>query len=437
MLLNLLMAIPSLYLALIRPLLPARLKQCIQRHPKTDKLEDADRNVRQHWRPSLKAFSLPPRKSSDGCPNLREHLLTRQFSCRDVPTFNFRYRCLPPELRALVESFLSPADVNCLAQTCRKLREETYGVLSARELDGLQKYSLRRRLDKDGFQLLCMMEEEGYLADGMAVCASCLRIHEKGKFLEDDSRQVESCERRCTISHHIFQICGCYESSISELRAMLDVLAAIPGGTGVLHYAIKAPVAEMSISSQPNIPLVSLIEHGHTNNSTIGHPDRPFSRTCIFADDTGLVLQHNFHIGTHLGADNTQPASDWDTTSNLNICSHMTAKVAARMLNLVDNLYSKHLHLLLARCWEASCRTQFGIFEAEGEGEESGDGVGELSDGDDEAAKELFLRVERRFGWLDRVPREFSRVQEQLDREYDWQRPAKAQSKWFGRILRR
>ena len=334
---------------------------------------DPERNLRRHWRPSLHKYSLPPLKPTKGHLSLANFLRPTQNRRGQSTPGAPPYLRLPPELRALVECFLTPADLVCLQQTCRQLRNEVYGSPGVRDLAPVHLYSLRRRLDRESFPLLRELESAQKLPYNVAVCKPCLTFH-SWSYLRYE-HWADRSSLTCWTSLRPFVICGSYCASASTLRDILDEIASNGTNRSIPHQLHLCGTIASKI-------------YGGTRN--FGLLDRNISRSTMFVNESGLVFEHHQHEATGFRG---LPYS-WNPrfvtySDDTFICHHLSVYAARGKLGhwtgmVPTNSFSKC-------CDVEQCGTKFGLFECE----------------DQRMPGVMFLcfRVQRVLGWLEDVPK--------------------------------
>ena len=102
-----------------------------------------------------------------------------------------------------------------------------------------------------------------------------------------------------------------------------------------------------------------------------------------FVDNSGLILEHHFHIDMHTGG---LPVVGIERTglTSLPICEHLTIEGAQACLSILH--HSRVLNRFRLRCDANHCATSFGYFYCDVEGRPG--------------YQFLCMRVRRRFGWL-------------------------------------
>ena len=181
---------------------------------------DPDRKSRRHWRPSLKKCILatwqPP--PDNRMPDSYISGLSQELT--EEAHFVSAYLQLPVELIDIIEDFLSPTDIACLRQTCCALQNinRAYRCPPVRDLSPLQLFSLRRRLDRDSFPVLCQLETSNQLPHKLVACSACLTLH-KRKFFEDEQLfETPAQTRVCKASRYVFEVAGQSRDSASTLH---------------------------------------------------------------------------------------------------------------------------------------------------------------------------------------------------------------------------
>ena len=341
---------------------------------------DSQKHAGPHWRPSINELlfhsgswtchsTIPPTKETD---------VSNTFS---------RLLALPTELLQQIEECLAPSDAVSLRQTCRKLRYEALYLFEVPFLDFLDSQSLRKRLDRDYFSVLCVLEHNGQLNHKLAACSFCLSIHGTKQFPAEQLKFPPQL-RECSAAAREYRICGHYGAYPAELRRTLDLLLKAQGGE---DFAINHRVLmDAGLSSQIRtfqFALSGIIED-------VDYLPEHLSK--MYVDDTGLVLRHHFH----LRSERTAGGLRWNFAGALArpgkgilpVCPHLTVHSAGIRLGVLRAAVNAYT----GSCPEQACRTLFGWFECPTE--ETG-------------WVDLCFRVERRFGWLENVVDEFWKTQ--------------------------
>ena len=261
---------------------PSRITTSIRRISLTRSPDnDPERNLRRHWRPSLHKYSLPPLKPTKRHLSLASFLRHTQNRRGQSTAVAPPYLRLPLELRALVECFLTPADLVCLQQTCRQLRNEVYGSPGVRDLAPVHLYSLRRRLDRESFPLLRELESAQKLPYNVAVCKPCLTFHNTSYLCYEHWPDRSSLT--CWMSSRRFVICGSYCATASTLRDILEEIASNEDDRCIPHQLQLCGTIARKI-------------YGGTRDFDL--LDRNISRSTMFMNESGLVFEHHQHEAT-------------------------------------------------------------------------------------------------------------------------------------------
>ena len=280
---------------------------------------------------------------------------------------------LPTELRQAVEDHLALVDLICLQQTCRRFRYDTQAQREARDLDYMQLYSLRKRLDQDTHGRLCSLERGGHLGRKLAVCSFCHYVHARKHFTPQQLR-IGPQIRVCSPALQRYLVLGYHWTHPSVLRQVVDERVT-KGYFQRFSHTMPLEVTSSAESQRQQI-LSRVIE---CDKST------PAFRTCLFVDETGLVLEHDFYLQSQdprsLYGWNIPLILDNPYKSVLAVCPHSSLRMAALRLE-VANEYN-------GQCNKDGCRTRFGWFER------STGGDGEWYD--------LCFRVKRKFGWIENL----------------------------------
>ena len=317
-----------------------------------------------HWRQSLNfVLSKSGSWSPNDKPSRSEH--TEKLS---------NLLQLPKELRHFIEEFLSPSDAICMRQTCQQLRYELLDWVNVFSLNAMQLHSLRERFDRDSFSGLCSLETNGQLSHKLAACRFCLTLHSKKAFVVDHLTQPSS-SRACSASRLRYLVCGHFWADPSSLRKLLtDTIEAKLHGKLTHHFK----------SDQPSESLYPTALSRTIENNAL----TPDYHSTASIDDTGLVLEHHFHLQT----DDINLPHRWNFAGALAsprrgitaLCPHLTIHRAGIRLgrqHVVSDAYT-------ACCSDEFCRIKFEWFQCPSE-----------SDG----WKYLCFTVQRRFGWLENV----------------------------------
>lgn len=313
-----------------------------------------------HWRRSVNCTLL-----KSGCSEPSP--LSQRSTC-DVDDVVSGFLLLPKELRDAVEEHLPRADVVCLRQTCRRLRDESKSTAVVQSLTPRQLYSIRSRLDREGFHELCELEGRDEWRSHL-VCSFCLTLHDMKRF-SSLQLSVSPRQRVCTASLKKYLVCGHYWTHPVVLRNALQEVLATGREQFPMHHWIQ---------DKDDIALARAIEK---NNRTSEQ------RTTLLVDDSGLVVQHHCHlqsrstmlpIGWNFAAALSNP-----TRGILGICPHLTVHSAGIRLGIQDEVANQ----CTQRCPDEACRTSFGWFECPGERA---------------GWEDLCFRVVRRFGWIEDV----------------------------------
>ena len=193
------------------------------------------------------------------------------------------YLQLPVELIDIIEDFLSPTDIACLRQTCCALQNinRAYRCPPVRALSPLHLFSLRRRLDRDSFPVLCQLETSNQLPHKLVACSACLTLH-KRKFFEDEQLfETPAQTRVCKASRYVFEVAGQYRVSASTLHWTMEAFAESREELSVDLDSVERP-------------------RGLTGTKTWGHKrfDHVFIRPALGAttvmalSSSGLHLRH-------------------------------------------------------------------------------------------------------------------------------------------------
>ena len=316
-----------------------------------------------HWRPSVNKLLSSSEWKTPAQPNrlpIAQTLLD-----------------LPKELRHQIEEYLPWIDAICLRRTCQRLRYESLNSIEVLSLNYRELYSLRKRLDRDHFSILCELEKSAKLNDRLAVCSFCLSIHTRKKFFSSQL-SISPQSRQCAAVFRRYLVCGRFWAPPTLLRQGLEEEVSSACDMFAMHHTM------------PKEESTSARSHGQETISRIIEADKsvPESRTTLSVDETGLVLEHHFH----LQAQSTLLHHGWNIPvalcnpfkGLLSLCPHLTVHSAGARLGTMDEVENEYT----GSCKEQGCRTRFGWFEC------SSDSLG---------WQDLCLRVERRFGWLENL----------------------------------
>lgn len=331
-----------------------------------------------HWRQSINIVLSNLRVSDGHCESVQRNI-------PEITHGTSKLLDLPKELRHLIEENLPRADAVCLRQTCQKLQHESKWPVAVSDLSARQLYSLRKRLDRECFSILCALEDDNKLGNHTAACSFCLSLHEKKKF-PTYQLKLPPQERVCTAVSKRYLICGHYWTQPAVLRlALEDVLATGRDQFPIHHWMPRK--APNQFPEKAHIVLSRAIE----NNNRLYE-----RRSNIFVEDTGLAVEHHFHlqsqsttlpIGWNFAAALANPQKGIIPT-----CPHLTIQGAGIRLGIQDAVADQYTEC----CPDQACKTDFGWFEC------ASDTLG---------WEDLCFRVVRRFGWLENITDAFWRSQ--------------------------
>lgn len=334
-----------------------------------------------HWRPSInRLLQSTPLELPKTCR------VRSKKSCDRSP-----YLELPQELQDIIESYLSSADLLCLRQTCAAQRhaESVSHINPAFDLPftmSLQVHSLRARLDRDYYHVICEHDNILLLSDRHYACSFCHTLHSWKHFSQAQVLKPPQ-NRRCKFVLRNYLVCGNYWTSPTDLRELLETLTANDERFDrTLLHDVPDPRKGLDPSKSPNnIPVSTIVE----NTPHIARDRSAFSTSVH-----GLKFTHHFHLQSHPD-EHLQPAIyrfasalESPRRSVLAICPHLTVNSAGMRLGLMQDVNRG----LIGECPEKACKTVFGWFECESE---------------TKGWRDLCFKVERRFGWLESLGGEF------------------------------
>jgi hypothetical protein len=246
---------------------------------------DPSRNSRRHWRPSLRKYilALSQPTPEHPAPQCSPDGILQQRTTEGA--FLSPYMRLPVELIDIIEDLLSPTDIACLRQTCRSLRniDRAYRYSSIRDLSPIHLYSSRRRLDRDTFPLLCLLETLKQLPHKLVACNACLTLHKRELFEDEQLSQTLALIRVCKASQYVFEVNGHYKVSASTLRRILEQFAESRIEPSVDLGNVKRPKGLTRTKTRGHRRIEKVL-----TNSSLG------TMSTIALDHSGLHLLHQY-----------------------------------------------------------------------------------------------------------------------------------------------
>jgi len=189
----------------------------------------------------------------------------------------------------MITKHLSPIDLLCLDQTCRRFRLNALRRRDLTTVDRWHMYLLRAPRDKFHLPSIWVLELGGYLDHGWAICGFCNIAHPRTKFTPEQLSVAPENRHSSLAARKVF-LCGDYSASPIELREMQTQLCETyetsNGSVKTMHFTSPQGIHRAATDLRPIIPLSRLVEPTH---------DLAPERTSFALWPNGLKFTHEIH----------------------------------------------------------------------------------------------------------------------------------------------